>query len=112
VRADGTVVDEFRTLVNPDRPIPAFITSLTNITWDMVRDAPRFSDVAPHVARVLEGAVFVAHNAAFDWNFLGAELGRAGMPLAGRTLCTVRMARRLVPEIGSRSLDALTHFFD
>lgn len=112
VRADGTVVDEFRTLVNPGRPIPSFITALTNITWDMVRDAPHFVDVAPHVARMLEGAVFVAHNATFDWNFVGAELDRAGLPLRGRMLCTVRMARRLVPEISSRSLDSLTHFFD
>ena len=112
VRGDGTVVDEYRSLVNPDRPIPSYITALTNITWDMVREAPRFADVAPHVARVLGGAVFVAHNAPFDWRFVGAELQRAGVPLSGRTLCTVRMARRLVPELRSRSLDSLIYFFN
>lgn len=112
LRGDGTVIDEYRTLVNPERPIPAFISALTNITWDMVRDAPRFADVAPAIARVLGGAVFVAHNASFDWRFVEAELGRAGMPMTGRSLCTVRLARKVVPELRSRSLDALTYFFD
>ena len=112
VRGDGVIVDEYRSLVNPERPIPSFISALTNISWDMVRDAPRFADVASEVARVLGGAVFVAHNASFDWRFVGAELRRAGVPLSGRTLCTVRMARRLVPELRSRSLDSLIYFFN
>jgi len=112
VRGDGVVVDEFRSLINPERPIPSFITALTNISWDMVKDAPRFRDVACDVARVLSGAVFVAHNAAFDWRFVGAELERAGVPVTGSTLCTVRMARKVVPELRRRSLDALTYFFN
>ncbi|MBR9990764.1 MAG: 3'-5' exonuclease [Gemmatimonadetes bacterium] len=112
VRGDGTILDEYRSLVNPERPIPPYITALTNISWDMVRDAPRFADVAPDVARVLGGAVFVAHNASFDWRFVTAELQRAGVPMSGRTLCTVRMARKLVPELRSRSLDALIYFFN
>ncbi|HSJ10049.1 MAG TPA: exonuclease domain-containing protein [Longimicrobiales bacterium] len=112
VRGDGTIVDEYRSLVNPERPIPYFISVLTNITGEMVRDAPRFADVAQHVARVLGGAVFVAHNAGFDWNFVGAEMDRAGVPVTGRTLCTVRLARKVVPELRSRSLDSLTGFFN
>jgi DNA polymerase III subunit epsilon len=112
LRGDGSVVDEFRTLVNPERPIPSFITALTNITWEMVAGAPRFREIAGDVARVLRGAVFVAHNASFDWRFVGAELEHAGAPLTGRTLCTVRLARKVVPEIRSRSLDSLTCFFD
>jgi DNA polymerase III subunit epsilon len=112
VRGDGTVMDEYRSLVNPERPIPSFISALTSITWEMVRDAPRFSDIAPDVARVLRGAVFVAHNAVFDWQFVCAELGRAGVPITGRTLCTVRLARKVVPELRSRSLDSLSCFFN
>jgi DNA polymerase-3 subunit epsilon len=108
----GAVLDEYRTLVNPERPIPYEISALTNITRDMVYRAPRFRDVAADVARVLAGAVFVAHNAPFDWRFVGAELDRAGRPLTGRTLCTVRLARKVVPEIRSRSLDSLSYFFD
>jgi DNA polymerase III subunit epsilon len=112
LRGDGTVVDEFRSLVNPERPIPSFISALTNITWDMVADAPRFRDIAGDVRRVLSGAVFVAHNASFDWRFVSAELEYAGGGLQGRTLCTVRLARKMVPELRSRSLDSLTYFFD
>ncbi|MEX0907545.1 MAG: exonuclease domain-containing protein [Gemmatimonadota bacterium] len=112
LRGDGTVVDEYRTLINPERSIPAFITKLTNITPAMVRDAPVFRDAAPHIARVLGGAIFVAHNAAFDWHFVGAEFERAGVPLRGRTLCTVNLARKVVPELRSRSLDSLVYFFD
>jgi DNA polymerase III subunit epsilon len=112
VRGDGSVIDEYRSLINPERPIPAFITALTRITWDMVRDAPRFGDVAADIARVLGGAVFVAHNAPFDWHFVGAELNRAGVLIGGRTLCTVRLARKLVPELRSRSLDSLSYFFN
>jgi DNA polymerase III subunit epsilon len=114
VRMSGTgvLLDECRTLINPERPIPPFITSLTSISWEMVRHAPRFHEVAGEVGRVLGGAVVVAHNAAFDWRFVCAELDRAGVPLTGRTLCTVQFARRVVPEVRSRSLDSLAHFFN
>jgi DNA polymerase III subunit epsilon len=113
VRGDGTIVDQFSTLVNPERSIPPFITALTNISWEMVATAPRFADVAERVRALLGGAVFVAHNAAFDRAFVGAEFERlAGPPLHARSLCTVRMARRLVPEIPRRSLDALCTYFN
>ncbi len=109
---DGRVLEEFSSLVNPERAIPPFISSLTNITWDMVAGAPLFQEIATEVARLLQGRVFVAHNAAFDWRFLSWELERAtGTPPDGRVLCTVRQARKVVPEVGSRSLDALSYFF-
>ncbi len=102
----------FDSLINPERPIPGMISSLTNITHDMVRGAPVFADIASKLAAVLEGNVFVAHNAAFDWRFLSLEMLRAtGRPLAGTRLCTVRMARRLVPGLRRRSLDAVTAFY-
>jgi DNA polymerase III subunit epsilon len=112
LRGDGTVVDECRSLINPERPIPSFISTLTNITWDMVAQAPRFAEVTAELSRVLSGAVFVAHNAAFDWRFVSAEMEHAGVPLTGRSLCTVRLAKKVVPEVTSRSLDSLTYFFN
>lgn len=109
---DGTLLDEYTTLVNPERPIPPFISALTNISWEMVRDAPRFANIAGDVARILDGGVFVAHNAAFDWRFVSTELESAtGAPPRTPRLCTVRLARKVVPEVASRSLDALTYYF-
>lgn len=108
----GRVLDELRTLVNPERPIPRGITRLTRITQAMVDEAPRFSEIAPTLQRVMANAVFVAHNAPFDRRWLKAELSRANYAgPSGRVLCTVQMARKLVPEIKGRSLDALIHFF-
>jgi DNA polymerase III subunit epsilon len=110
--AGGEVREAYSTLVNPERPIPAMITRLTGIDARMVAAEPRFAEVAPRLARALEGRVFVAHNAAFDWRFVSHEMTRAtGMTLAGRRLCTVRLARRLLPELPSRGLDALALYF-
>ena len=109
---NGRFIGEFKTLVNPFRPIPPSITRLTSITDAMVREAPSFAEIAPELRRWLEGRVFVAHNAGFDWRFVGWEMeGATGLRIEAPVLCTVRMARRLVPEIRSRSLDALQHFF-
>jgi DNA polymerase-3 subunit epsilon len=110
---DGQVAERFETLVNPERPIPPMITALTHISWEMVRDAPRFRDVCDDLLRILTGHVFVAHNAEFDWRFVTAEVSRAtGRRLTGRRLCTVRLARRLLPELRSRRLDSLAHYYD
>ncbi|HEX8317633.1 3'-5' exonuclease [Longimicrobium sp.] len=110
--AGGQIRDTFCTLVNPERPIPGMISSLTGITNAMVAGQPRFAQVAPEVSRALDGCVFVAHNAAFDWRFICHELSMCtGMTLSGRQLCTVRLARKLLPQLPSRSLDGLALFF-
>ena len=103
---DGAVAGVFETLVNPERAIPPLITRLTNISWEMVRDKAPFRDVCADIVNALEGHVFVAHNANFDWRFVSAEVGRSsGRELTGRRLCTVRLSRRLLPQLRSRSLD-------
>ena len=108
----GEIVEIYETLVNPQRSIPPFITALTNITWDMVKDAPTFDKVAPDVMQVLEGNVFVAHNAGFDWRFLTTELSRAtGRQLRGRRLCTVKMARKVLPQLPRRSFDYIARYY-
>jgi DNA polymerase III subunit epsilon len=108
----GVVTPVFDTLVNPERPIPPVVVALTNITAEMVRRAPKFAEVCDQLLGALEGHVFVAHNANFDWRFLSAEVERAtGRPLLGRRICTVRLARRLVPQLRRRNLDAVAHFF-
>ena len=108
VRGSGRV-DSFSTLVNPGRPIPRRIQAFTGITDRMVEQAPHFHEVAPELLRRLEGRVFVAHNAPFDWRFVSAELARAGKEAPeGPRLCTVRLARRLLPGIRRHDLDTVT----
>lgn len=99
-------------LVNPGREIPPFVASLTGINEGMVGDRPDFADVADDVLAALAGRVFVAHNARFDWAFLSAELKRTrDRVLFGPRVCTVRLARRLIPELKARGLDHVTQFF-
>lgn len=108
----GRIADSYCTLVNPERPIPRMITSLTGISNEMVSRQPRFAEVARAVSDAVSGCVFVAHNAGFDWRFLSHELNQAtGMTLSGRQLCTVRLSRRLLPQLPSRSLDGLAMWF-
>lgn len=110
---DGMIAEQYETLLNPDRSIPPWISQLTNISWDMVRDAPRFRDVCDDVMRMLGGHVFVAHNARFDWSFVSMEVERAtGRLLDGRQLCTVRLARRLLPQLRRRSLDYVADHYN
>jgi DNA polymerase III subunit epsilon len=102
----GEIVDVFETLVNPRRSIPPWITRLTNISWSMVKHAPPFEALCDKLLDVLGGHVFVAHNARFDWAFITAEIDRAtGRVLDGPRLCTVKLARKLVPQLRRRSLD-------
>jgi DNA polymerase-3 subunit epsilon len=109
---NGEIVELFETLVNPQRSIPYFVTKLTNITWDMVKDAPTFDRIARDVMRVLEGNVFVAHNAMFDWRFVSAELSRStGRQLRGRRLCTVKIAAKALPQLSRRSLDHVSRYY-
>jgi DNA polymerase-3 subunit epsilon len=96
------------TLLNPERSIPPGMTRITNITSDMVRHRPCFGDVSAQVLAALEDRVFVGHNARFDWRFLRMEIERAtGRSLAGPRLCTVKMAKKLLPQLRRRSLDQL-----
>ena len=107
--ADGgnVRVDEWSSLVDPGVPIPPAIQALTGITDAMVRGAPTFPSIARDLARRLDGCLFVAHNARFDFGFLKHEFARVGVPFAPRALCTVRLSRRLDPEAGGHGLDAV-----
>jgi len=104
---DGELVEEWSTLVNPERPIPEEIQVLTGITNAMVRDAPTFSQVAAEVRERLEDHLFVAHNARFDYGFVKNEFRRLEIPFTADVLCTVRLSRRLYPEAIGHSLDSV-----
>jgi DNA polymerase-3 subunit epsilon len=103
----GELVEEWSSLVNPDRPIPAYIAAFTGISNEMVADAPRFGEIAALVRQKLEGAVFVAHNARFDYTFLRSEFHKTDMSFSAKVLCTVKLSRRLFPEFARHNLDAV-----
>jgi len=108
----GVVAGEFRTLVNPGRGIPPGVTRLTGITDAGVRDAPYFDEIAGELLDRLRGRVFVAHNAPFDWGFVSSQLAESTGEIPGvALLCTVRLARRLLPHLPRRNLDALAEHF-
>lgn len=108
----GQVRDVYETLVNPERPIPPEIMRLTGISWEMVRDKAPFGGVCDAVVAAITGRVFVAHNAAFDWRFVSSEVARtSGQQLDGRRLCTVRLSRKLLPHLHSRSLGYVAEWY-
>ena len=103
----GEIFSEWSTLVNPGTSIPPWIEALTGITDDMVAGAPAFEDLAPDLYERLAGRVFVAHNARFDYGFLRHSFERAGLDFQARTMCTVKLSRRLYPEYARHNLDSL-----
>jgi DNA polymerase III subunit epsilon len=104
---NGVETARWSTLVNPGVRIPPFIQSLTGISDAMVADAPAFADVAQTLLDLLEGAVFVAHNVRFDHGFVQHELARLEIVLKVKTLCTVRLSRKLYPQHKGHGLDAI-----
>ncbi len=105
------VIDQYQTLINPERSIPPYITEMTGITNDMVSDAPVFYEVAKDIVLKTEGAIFVAHNARFDYGFLREEFGRLGYTYTRKQLCTVRLSKKMLPQLRSHSLDSLIRHF-
>lgn len=102
------ITDRFHTLINPERNIPYYITGLTGITTEMVLEAPSFKEVADDIFRRLDGKIFVAHNAHFDYSFLKKELEEAGINWQSKKLCTVRLSRKIIPGLRSYSLGSLS----
>jgi DNA polymerase-3 subunit epsilon len=110
---NGVLVDEFSTLINPLVTISNFITDLTGIDNLMVRDAPTAREIMPNVAEFLEDSVFVAHNAAFDWGFVSHAARRErGIELENPQLCTVKLSRKILPMLASRSLGPVAEFLE
>lgn len=110
---NGKIIDEFQTLVNPETPIPIFITQLTGISDEMVRTAPKFSEIATDFLDFIGDSVLVAHNAPFDMRFLNHEVSKIydGYRVANPHLCTVQLSRKLVPNIENHKLNTVAQHF-
>lgn len=104
---NGVEVARLDTLINPQQNIPVFIERLTGISNAAVQQAPTFDGVAPALLLLLDNAVLVAHNVRFDHSFLIQEFSKLGIKLRSRTLCTVRLSRRLYPHEKRHGLDAI-----
>jgi|KBSMisStaDraftv2_1062788.scaffolds.fasta_scaffold11502_3 DNA polymerase III epsilon subunit family exonuclease len=109
----GRIVDKFSQLVNPEIPIPRFVCTLTGITNEMVKRAPLFAEVAPLWLDFVSDSVLVAHNAPFDTSFLNHEISRVypGHRMVNPHLCTVRLSRRVLPDIANHRLDTIANHF-
>jgi DNA polymerase-3 subunit epsilon len=105
---DGdNILHRFESLINPEVPIPIGITELTGITNEMVREAPRFYEIARDIVEMTQGHIFVAHNVRFDYGFIQEEFRRLGYSFSRKQLCTVRLARKAFPGYRSYSLGNL-----
>ncbi|TDT47137.1 DNA polymerase-3 subunit epsilon [Maribacter spongiicola] len=102
------VIDEFTSLVNPECPIPTFITGLTGIDDDMVRNAPLLEELIPQIVEITKNTIFVAHSVNFDYNVIKNEFKLLGHDFSRKKLCTVRLSRKLLPGYNSYSLGKLT----
>lgn len=106
---NGTeVIDEYITLIDPEMPIPPFIVNLTGISDAMVRNSPKFFEVAKKIVEFTEDCVFVAHNVAFDYGIIRHEFRTLGFDYRRSHLCTVRASRYVIPGHDSYSLGKLT----
>lgn len=106
---DGNqIIEHYETLINPFQEIPVYIQGLTGITNEMVQKAPSFEDVAPKIFSLLDDKIFVAHNVNFDYSFVNHHLKKEGFQIGNKKLCTVRLSRKIFPDLPSYSLGKLT----
>jgi len=107
----GDLVETYSTLVDPERSISYHIQSLTGITNGDLTGAPTFGNIKEELLRILDGCVFVAHNARFDYGFVRHEFERVGIDFSSRCLCSARLSRKLFPEYRRHSLDSIIQRF-
>lgn len=109
---DNRVMERYQQLINPERPLPSFIQRHTGISDEMVVNAPTFADIFPTLRPLLAEALFVAHNASFDYGFIRSEYRRLGETFLAPKLCTVQLSRRLFPRYRRHGLDSIIERFN
>ncbi len=101
------IVDQFISLVNPEKPIQPFVVKLTGINNEMLKGAPKFHEIAKRIVEITNDCIFVAHNVSFDYRVLRTEFRRLGYDFNCKNLCTVELSQKLMPEQPSHSLGKL-----
>lgn len=112
-QTDGKrITNTYHSLVNPETNIPPYIEGLTGISNQMVENAPKFFEIAKELYQILDGCIFVAHNVNFDYGFIRQEFKSLGGDFQTKKLCTVRLARKIIPGLPSYSLGNLAKSLD
>ena len=106
--SDNRILDQFSTLINPLKEIQPFVQKLTGINSNMVKNAPKFYEVAKRVIEITEGCVLVAHNSNFDYRILKIEFERLGYEFKLKTICTVALSKKIFPNLESYKLSRIT----
>ena len=106
------IVDEFSQLIQPEMSLSQEVINITGITDDMLAGMPLWTDVLPKFLKFFEGSILVAHNADFDMGFLRTSCLKEGYQLEWPAFCTLKMARQALPQLESKSLDALAEFYE
>jgi DNA polymerase-3 subunit epsilon len=109
---NGKVIERYKQLVDPERPVSRFITNITGIDDSMLLGKPLFADIAAEIFDRLDGKLFIAHSANFDYRFLQRELAMVGYDFETKPICTVKLSRALYPEYRKHNLDILLERFE
>lgn len=110
---NNRIVDKFETLIDPEVNIPAEITQITGITDKMVRDKPKICDILPKFLDFIKNDILIAHNSVFDIGFLNSNCSKyVNKSLENRDICTMNLARKIIPTIPSYKLSSLCNYFD
>lgn len=109
---NNKIVRKFETLLNPEVMISPFIENLTGITNKDLEHAPLFSEIRNDIVELLDGCIFVAHNARFDYSFIRNEFKRIGVPYSAKQLCSVKLSRLLFPNFRHHNLDSIIERFE
>ncbi|MGG8496942.1 exonuclease domain-containing protein [Tenacibaculum sp. TC6] len=104
------IIDQFISLINPEREIQEFVVKLTGINNTMLRNAPKFYEVAKRIIEITQDCILIAHNASFDYRILRTEFNRLGYDYKKNTLCTVTLSKRLIKDAPSYSLGKLCRY--
>ena len=104
------VIDQFISLVNPEKEIQEFVVKLTGINNKMLKNAPKFHEIAKRIIEITQDCFIVAHNSSFDYRILRTEFDRLGYDFKRNTLCTVALSKKLIPEAPSHSLGKLCRY--
>lgn len=101
------IVNQFHSLINPERSIPPFVRRLTGINNEMISKAPKFYEVAEEIVKITMNSNFVAHNVKFDYSFIKAEFASLGYDFKMNQFCTLQLSQQLIPDMPSYSLGKL-----